>query len=228
MSDQDLLHHLRLAYDRSAARREASNVQQWKAEERDRFLAMLRAEDKHRLIEIGAGTGVHGKWFQDQGLDVVCTDLSPGLVQLCRDKGLDAHVMDFLHLDFPPASFDAMFGMNCLLHVPRADLQRNLAALRRVLKPGALFYWGQYGGIEFEGVWPDDTYEPKRFFSYMTDEQIELEATQLFEMVDFRFISINAQGDLGYQALVLRAQPALTGVLSPHHPRGALEATPRR
>ncbi|MGN9787218.1 hypothetical protein ACTMTF_37750 [Nonomuraea sp. ZG12] len=30
------------------------------------------------------------------------------MVALCWEKGLEAHVMDFLHLDFPPGSFDAV------------------------------------------------------------------------------------------------------------------------
>ncbi len=184
--------------------RESSDVQAWKVEERWRFLRLLRLEDKRRLIDVGAGTGVHALWFQEQGIDVVCTDLSPELVALCRQKGLDAHVADYQHLDVPPASFDAMFAMNCLLHVPRPELQRALTRLRAVLKPGGLLYWGQYGGYEFEGIWPEDRYEPKRFFSYMTDEQIEYEATQLFDLVDFRYISLEERGDAGYQALILR------------------------
>lgn len=55
-------------------------------------------------------------------LQVVATDLSPAMVGFCRQKGLDAHVMDFLHLDFPAGSFDAVYALNCLLHVPNADL----------------------------------------------------------------------------------------------------------
>src|SRR5690606_27119632 len=106
---------------------------------------------------------------RDQGLDVTCTDLSPEMVALCRAKGLHAHVMDFLHLDFPPASFDAVFALNCLLHVPGADLDRVLTEIHRMLRPSGLFFYGVYGGWSFEGVWPDDQHDPKRFFVFYPD-----------------------------------------------------------
>ena len=67
------------------------------------------------------------------------------MVERCRAKGIEAHVMDFLHLDFPAGSFDAVFAMNCLLHVPNQDLPAVLAAVRSI-RPGGLFFVGVYGG----------------------------------------------------------------------------------
>ena len=32
---------------------------------------------------------------------MVAADLSAAMVERCRAKGIEAHVMDFLHLDFP-------------------------------------------------------------------------------------------------------------------------------
>jgi SAM-dependent methyltransferase len=195
---------LRAAYDRMADERENAEVAPWKAEERWRFLALLQAEGKSILLEIGAGTGVHGKFFHDQGLDVTATDLSPEMVRLCRAKGLTAYEMDFLHLDFPPTSFDALYAMNCLLHVPRRELSQVLAALRDLLKPGGLFYLGQYGGFAHEGPWPEDHYEPKRFFSYLPDEDMLQVTGQFFDLVDFRRIPLEDSSRGHVQALILR------------------------
>ena len=164
-----VIDHLRHAYDSRAQERETRPISDWKIQERARFLSLLQAEGKRRLLEIGAGAGYHARFFQDSGLEVVCTDLSPELVRLCREKGLTAYEMDFLGLEFPTESFDAVFALNCLLHVPRRDLPRVLRAIRAVLGPGRLFYLGVYGGKPHEGVWPDDTYEPKRFFCFQTD-----------------------------------------------------------
>jgi SAM-dependent methyltransferase len=81
--------------------------------------------------------------------------------------------MDFLHLDFPPGSFDAVFAMNCLLHVPNHDLPAVLESIRGVLRPGGLFFVGVYGGDESaEGPIDDDRHVPPRFFSWRTDEQL--------------------------------------------------------
>ena len=84
--------------------RDSRVISDWKVEERGRFLSLLQAEGKRRLLEIGAGAGHHARFFQDSGLEVVCTDLSPELVRLCQEKGLTAYVMDFMGLDFPAGS----------------------------------------------------------------------------------------------------------------------------
>jgi SAM-dependent methyltransferase len=194
---------LREAYDRQAEERDKREISSWKLEERQRFLALLQEEGKQSLLEIGAGTGACSKFFQDGGLEVIATDLSSENVKRCREKGLTAYEMDFFHLDFPPRSFDAVHALNCLLHVPKRDLPEVLQAIRALLKPGGLFYLGVYGGKESEGVYPEDHYEPKRFFSFLSDEQIEAVATKLFELVDFRQIPL--QGDeFHFQALILR------------------------
>jgi transglutaminase-like putative cysteine protease len=57
---------------------------------------------------------------------VLCTDLSPAMVELCKAKGLDARVADFLSLGVPPASCDAVYALNCLLLVPTPDMPRVL------------------------------------------------------------------------------------------------------
>jgi SAM-dependent methyltransferase len=204
---QDVIGPLRTAYDRMVAERDGHETQPWKVDERWRFLAELRKEQRTSLLEVGAGTGVHGKFFQDQGLQVVCTDLSPEMVRRCRARGLEAHVADFLNLDFGDRRFDAAFAMNCLLHVPYQDLGRALAAIAATLVPGALFYLGQYGGIERTGVWHGDYYEPKRYFSYLTDDQIERATRQHFDTVEFRRVPVEGEIDSYFQALTLRRPP---------------------
>jgi SAM-dependent methyltransferase len=202
MYDQ-VIASLREAYDRKAEERDNKETSSWKLEERQRFLALLQEEGKQSLLEIGAGTGACSKFFQDSGLEVIATDLSPENVRLCREKGLTAYEMDFFHLDFPPRSFDAVHALNCLLHVPKKDLPEVLQAIRVLLKPGGLFYLGVYGGKESERVYPEDHYEPKRFFSFHSDEQLEAVVTRFFELVDFRQIPLK-EGGFHFQALILR------------------------
>jgi SAM-dependent methyltransferase len=195
--------NLKTAYDRKVAEREARELVSWKAVERSEFLALLQSEGKHKLLEIGAGTGLHSKFFQDNGLDVICTDFSPNMVACCREKGLQAYNMDFLNLDFPPQSFEAVFAMNCLLHVPRRDLPQVLATIKELLLPNGLFYWGQYGGVEHEGVYDKDHYTPKRFFSFLTDKEVKVQAAQYFELVSFSCIELQ-DDEMHYQGMVLR------------------------
>lgn len=198
---QDLLDSLRTSYDGRAAWRDQRETQPWKLAERDLFLGRVLAGGGGRLLEIGAGPGHDSAFFASNGLQVVATDLSPAMVGFCRQKGLDAHVMDFLHLDFPAGSFDAVYALNCLLHVPNVDLPEVLAAIRAVLRPGGWFYLGVWGGTGHEGPASDDEHKPPRFFSRRTDEQIQDFATRYFSLVDFHVIE---PGQLHFQSLTMR------------------------
>jgi SAM-dependent methyltransferase len=202
----DVINRLRAAYDRDAERRDRAGKDPWKVAERAAFLRRLRDEGHGRLLEIGAGPGQDGRYFADQGLDVVATDLSAEMVARCRSKGLEAHVRDFLRLGppdgFPAASFDAVWALNCLLHVPNTDLPAVLAAVRTVLRPGGLFFLGVYGAAETsEGVEAGDAYDPPRFFSWRTDEYLLRVVADTFAVVDFHVLDL---GKYPFQSLTLR------------------------
>jgi len=141
------------SYNNHAQERDTYTIEAWKVEERANFLALLQSKSKRSLLEIGAGTVRDSKFFQDMGMDVTCIDLSSEMIKFCQQKGLSAHVMDMTDLDFPPNSFDAVYSLNSLLHIPKAEFQIVLGNIKRVLKSSGLFYLGVYGSDEgFEGV----------------------------------------------------------------------------
>ena len=188
---EDVIGPLRTAYDARAAWRDGRTKEPWKLAERQAFRDRLAPGA--RLLEIGAGTGQDCTYFRDEGLAVVATDLSPVMVGHCRAKGIEAHVMDFLHLDFPADSFDAVYALNCLLHVPNRDLPAVLDAIRAVLRPGGLLFVGVYGGRgSAEGPIDGDEHVPPRFFSWRTDEQLLGFATGRFTVLDFHAIEAGA------------------------------------
>jgi SAM-dependent methyltransferase len=199
-----IISDLRQSYNHKVEERDSKELAPWKEQERDRFLALLLKEGFTRLAEIGAGTGLHGKFFQERGIQVVCMDLSPEMVKRCSEKGLEAYVMDFLHLDFPQSSFDAAFAMNCLLHVPQENLIQALRGIRCILRKNGLFYWGQYGGVEQDGIYEGDHYEPKRYFSFLTDALLLKLAQEVFEIVSFRAFELEEEEKFHFQSLVLR------------------------
>jgi SAM-dependent methyltransferase len=201
---QQVRDSLRLAYDGAADRRDRKGKQPWKLAERATFLVRLRQANSLRLLEIGAGTGQDSAFFASRGLEVVATDMSPAMVARCRAKGLDARVVDFSQLEFPAGSFDAVYAMNCLLHVPNAELPAVLASIARVLRPGGLFFLGVYGGTEAteEGPAEWDDHVPARFFSWRTDEQIARFASESFDIVDFHIAQSGTQHR--FQSLTLR------------------------
>lgn len=201
---EKIISDLRRSYDRKVEERDGKKLDPWKEQERNDFLSLLLEEGCTKLLEIGAGTGVHGKFFQDHGIKVVCTDLSPEMVKRCSEKGLEAYIMDFLHLDFPQDNFDAVFAMNCLIHVPKENLPKVLEEIHCLLRKKSLFYWGQYGGVERDGIYEGDHYEPRRYFSFITDELLMIQARELFEVVSFKTIELEEEEDFHFQSLVLR------------------------
>jgi len=200
---------LREAYDKYAQEREASTMQEWKIEKRSKFLSLLQKEHKKTLLEIGAGTGRDSKFFQDHGLEVVCIDLSPAMVELCRQKGLTAYLMDMADIQLPASSFDAIYSMNSLLHLTKAEFPAVLHQMDRLLKADGLVYVGMYGGQDYGGVWENDSYEPKRFFSFFTDEQLKQEVTKIFEIISFESIIVEPEDTLYFQSLTLRKRASL-------------------
>ena len=202
---QNVIHELRAAYNREEAeRRDGVEKEDWKIIERQQFLECLQREGKTTLLEIGAGTGTDSLFFQERGLHVVCTDLSPNMVTRCHAKGLEAYMMDFLSLNFQPASFDALYALNCLLHVPTHELPSVLGKLRDMLRPTGLFFLGVYGGIEKEGVSEQDWHKLPRFFSYHTDSFMQQAVVPFFDIVSFKAIPLQRDDVFHFQSMLLR------------------------
>ncbi|GIP34676.1 hypothetical protein J2TS4_38860 [Paenibacillus sp. J2TS4] len=134
---------------------------------------------------------------------MTCIDLSSEMVRFCKAKGLDAHVMDFYELDFPEGAFDAVYALNCLLHVPNHEMGVVLSGIRRVLKPGGVFYLGLYGGRDSEGIWEEDWCEPKRFFAFRSDESVQALVKPYFRLEYFNKVQLE-EGNPHFQSFILR------------------------
>lgn len=193
------------SYDKKASERELSVLQDWKITERENFVQFIRDEEVKNLLEIGAGTGKDSHYFSELGLNTFSIDISPEMVKLIKNKGLNAEVMSFESLDFQDNSYESIWAMNCLLHVPKENIRDVLKEIKRVLKPSGLFYMGVYGGENFEGVWEGDTYKPKRFFSFFEEESIKELVSELFSIESFNVVPAEVKGgEFDFQSIILR------------------------
>ncbi|WP_202077624.1 class I SAM-dependent methyltransferase [Caldalkalibacillus salinus] len=202
MSDQ-IKNNLIKSYDYDAHRRSAKKRDEWKVVERMKFTNMLLQEDKTRLLEIGAGAGIDSLHFMNHNLRVTAIDLSTEMVKICSRKGIDARVMDLYHLGFPKESFDSIYAMNCLLHVPKDEIHQVLVEIKRVMKGNGLFYLGIYGGKNFEGIWEEDWCEPKRFFSFYTEEDIHSLLRHYFDIEYYNKVILKTNKPY-FQSFILR------------------------
>jgi SAM-dependent methyltransferase len=88
-----------------------------------------------RVLEVGCGQGeLSSRLGEELGIEVVAIDQSPRMVEIARERGVDARVGDVQALPFDDATFDVAVAAWMLYHVP--DLDRGVAELARVLRPG--------------------------------------------------------------------------------------------
>lgn len=88
-----------------------------------------------RYLEVGCGPGELAQRVGGElGAAVAAVDISPRMVALARERGVDAQEGDVQDLPFEDASFDCAAAAWMLFHVP--DVPLALAELARVLRPG--------------------------------------------------------------------------------------------
>jgi SAM-dependent methyltransferase len=121
-----------------------------------------------RVLEVGCGWGeFSARVASELGVEVVAIDISPRMVQLARERGVDARVGDVQELPFEDGVFDCVAANWMLYHVP--DLDRGLAELARVLTPGGRMVTATNGLRHLGELWSlvgrDRAQEPVRFFA---------------------------------------------------------------
>lgn len=121
----------------------------------------------------------------------------------CKERGLQAYIMDFYNLEFDDCTFDAVYALNCLLHVPKNEIDEVLLEIKRVMKPDALFFMGFYGGNDSEGIWDNDWCDPKRFFASYSDFSIRTLVKRHFKEIVFNTVPLQ-QGQPHFQSLILQ------------------------
>jgi SAM-dependent methyltransferase len=128
------------------------------------FVAVAEAEPR-RVLEVGCGMGNFAERVaRETSAEVIATDLSPRMVELARERGLDARVADVQQLPFGNDEFDCAVANAMLYHVE--DLDRALIELARVLEPGGRFVAVTIGAEHMGELWELVGYRlPERPFS---------------------------------------------------------------
>lgn len=118
----------------------------------DLALAAVVDAQPRRVLEVGCGMGNFAERVaRETSAEVVATDLSPRMVELARERGLDARVADVQRLPFDHGEFDCVVANAMLYHVE--DLERALAELARVLEPGGKLVAVTIGAEHVAEIW---------------------------------------------------------------------------
>ncbi|TFG07544.1 class I SAM-dependent methyltransferase [Candidatus Thorarchaeota archaeon] len=136
---KDALHQI----ERDDGYIDKSSGKQYVAEFEDWFKGQQEAIQlaKGRVLDIGCGAGRVSLYLQKKGHDVTAIDISPGAVQVSKNRGvLDARIMSADRLDFPDRTFDTviMFGNNFGILGEPDNVMGMLEDLYRITTDGAI------------------------------------------------------------------------------------------
>lgn len=102
------------------------------------------------VLECGCGTGLILDRIRQHARRAVGIDLSPGMLELARARGLEVQEGSVTELPFPEATFDVTCSFKVLAHVP--DIGRALSEMARVTRPGGVILAEFYNPWSFRGL----------------------------------------------------------------------------
>jgi len=102
------------------------------------------------VLECGCGTGLILERLALFARRAAGIDLSSGMLDLARSRGLDVTEGSVTALPFADASFDVTCSFKVLAHVP--DIGMALSELARVTRPGGVVLAEFYNPLSFRGL----------------------------------------------------------------------------
>lgn len=119
------------------------------------------------VLDLGCGPGHYAALMAQSELQVTATDAVPEMVALAAEQpGVTAHCATFDDIEGTDL-YDGIWANFSLLHAPRADMPRHLAALKLALKSDGLFHIGLKTGTGSKR----DTIN--RLYTYYTYPELE-------------------------------------------------------
>lgn len=86
------------------------------------------------VLEVGCGTGLLLERIARFARTAKGIDLSPGMLEHAKKRGLDVQEASATALPFPDSTFDVTCSFKVLAHVP--EIEQALSEMARVTKPG--------------------------------------------------------------------------------------------
>ncbi len=147
-----------------------------------RFIDLLKGK---KILDLGCGSGDHSLYLKNKGLNVTSIDLSKEMISLCKKKGINALKMDIENLKFDEKSFDGIWAVTSLLHVPKLKLKKVVEKLNLILKDKGILYVCIKEG-KGEELIEDKSRNTKRFFSFWKEEEIKKLFEENFSLIEIK------------------------------------------
>jgi len=102
------------------------------------------------VLEVGCGTGLLLRRIQAFARSAKGVDLSPGMLERARARGLSVVEGSATSLPFPDASFDVSCSFKVLAHV--REIRTALSEMARVVRPSGYVLAEFYNPVSFRGL----------------------------------------------------------------------------
>ena len=102
------------------------------------------------VLEVGCGTGLLLRRMAAFAASARGVDLSPGMLERARARGLDVSEASATELPFPDGSFDVVCSFKVLAHV--REIHAALAEMTRVARPGGYVIAELYNPVSLRGL----------------------------------------------------------------------------
>jgi ubiquinone/menaquinone biosynthesis C-methylase UbiE len=102
------------------------------------------------VLECGVGTGLILRRIAAFAKTAKGIDLSPGMLEHARARGLDVREASVTDIPFPDASFDVTCSFKVLAHV--RDIGKAMAEMARVTRPGGVVIAEFYNPLSVRGL----------------------------------------------------------------------------
>tara|TARA_Y100000310_G_scaffold344921_1_gene460527 strand:+ start:3601 stop:4209 length:609 start_codon:yes stop_codon:yes gene_type:complete len=164
-----------------------------------KFISMLPGK---RVLDAGAGSGRDVEYFLNEGYDAIGIDISEGMLKEAKKRVPKKSVfkkMDFRKLKFKKESFDGIWSMSSLVHIPRKEVKDVLKGFNEILvKKGVLFIAVKEGKGKKEIKRLYYKNEPRTFVyftekemrKYLEDTGFEVITSEVNEARDTKWLEI--------------------------------------
>lgn len=165
------------SYEKIAAARQAKKGDPdfWSAEV-ERFAR--QRPPPGRVLDVGCGDGRDAHLLLAAGYDYLGIDLSPAMLRLARTTAPSAKFrrMSLHRLRFSDGTFDGIWAVCSLLHLPKRRVGSVLKEIRRVLRPNGLGFIVVKEGVG-EKMVRGDMSGDERYYAYYGQAEFAAQIT---------------------------------------------------
>ncbi|RME76718.1 MAG: methyltransferase domain-containing protein, partial [Planctomycetota bacterium] len=144
-----------------------------------------------KVLELGCGSGREGAFLINRGVEVILTDGSKEMLQEASKQhpqlaGKLIHLPLPATFPFPAESFDGVYSLALLMHLPQESLPYLFKEIFRVLKPGGKLFFSV--SISRSDINPQGWDQKGRYFLILPeDEWIKLAEDAGFFLIKSHF-----------------------------------------